>query len=144
MKADIEPSGDGLRLGAQVGRIAIDHVGEAPVGRLADQGVHAGIVDVVADEHQIARTEALVDRAGGIGQQQGLCAEVRHRFKRRTHGSGIAVFVVVLTPGEHYYALAAEGADQQIAAMARNAATGKALEFGIGDGHAVCEKIANA
>ncbi len=66
-------------------------------------------------------------------EQQRLGAEIGHRLERHPHRVGIAVLVIVLAPGQHRNALAAQRADQQIATMAADLAAGKALELGVGD-----------
>ncbi len=53
------------------------------------------------------------------------------------------MFVIVLAAGQHGDALAAHMADQQVASMAGNAAAGKALELGIGNGDPVFHQLAN-
>ena len=79
---------------------------------------------MVGDQHQVAGPDFGIERAGRIGQEQRRRAELGERFERRAHGGGIAVLVIVLAAGEDRRCACRPSADQQVAAVAADAARG--------------------
>ena len=80
-----------MRQRAQVGIVRVEHVQEAHAqARLvrAEQWAlagHAHDVQVVAQEHQVAGSERLVQAAGGVGDDQDLGTEAAHDAHGKRH-----------------------------------------------------------
>ena len=108
--------------GAEARVIGAGHADEALVGRLADQRVDAGEVDVVGDQHQFAGTDLGAQRAGGIGEDQRVAAE-RLRASRSAPASPPASprLVVMGAAGEDDDRHALEPAGDHLAAVGGDA-----------------------
>ena len=62
---------------AQVRIIGIRHADKAMIARLADQGIHAGEIDVILDQHDASGAQFRIERARGIGDDQDRNAALR-------------------------------------------------------------------
>lgn len=72
-------------------RARFDLIGEAGPPTREPRGrsrIDAGEVDLVADEHQVARFKMRVNTTRGIGHQNVSRAHPAHQFRREQHGFG--------------------------------------------------------
>ena len=80
------------------------HVGKSGAERVlvrADERVRPEGVDVIGQEHEVARLEGTPNSAGGIGQHDRADAEPREGTRREDHVGHRTSFVEVDAPREH-------------------------------------------
>ena len=117
---DAELLSDGLSLRDEFAVVRARHIREAWPEHLdvgADERV-GEVVDVVADDHQIAYAEGLVDTTCGVGDEEVLDTEELHHTDREgdlLHG---VAFVVVEAPLHAQHGYAREGTSDEIPLMA--------------------------
>ena len=83
--------------------VALGHVGEAvaELGKLGShERVHSGEVDVIGEDHELARLERCVHRPGGVGENHNLDPE-RPEYAHREHDFFGAVSLVRVDPPRH-------------------------------------------
>jgi hypothetical protein len=93
---------------------------------LADQGIHAGIVDVVGDQHDRAGADRRLQRARRVGEDQGFDACLLQLVEDRAHDGGIAAFIRVRPARQHGHLLSTHLANIELARVAGNLRHGKA------------------
>ena len=82
--------------------VRLGHVGKADVALLhrADERIPEHEVDVIADQHQVARLPQAVDSAGGVGDDQRRRAERVQHPRRECGEPNVVAFVHVKAAGE--------------------------------------------
>jgi hypothetical protein len=106
--------------------MGVRHGDEAGVGGFPDQRVETGEVDVVRQEHQVARVDIGVHGARGVRQDQRLGAQRLQHLQRQAHRVAPAAFVVMRAAAEDGDAGALQIADDELGIVARDARMGKA------------------
>ena len=93
-------------------------------------------VDMIGDEHQVARVELRVDGAGSVGQNQCGCAEQPENADRKCHGRPIVAFVKVRSSGHYGNGCAANLPDYQLAGVSGRAGRRKSGDGSVFEGAA--------
>ena len=110
----------GMEALAQGGVIGIGHGHEILVTMLADERVHAGVIDVVGDQHDGTWAHVRLEATCRIGEDQGLDPHSFERLDRGTHDGGVAGFIRVRAARQHGHLLPAELPHEELTRMARN------------------------
>ena len=76
-------------------------VGEAAVGRLADQRTQPRVVDVIRNQHQVARRNVGPERAAGIRHEERVDAKRGKNFEWQAHRVCAALFIIVFPSAQN-------------------------------------------
>ena len=121
---------------AQIGVVEPRLVGEAQADRLvvrADQRRAAGEVQMVLDQHHVARGIVAVEAAGRVGNDEGAGAEPLQHVDGERDVARLPALVEVQPSLHHDRAAAEQVADHELALVAGRGGDRKALDLGIGD-----------
>ncbi len=114
--------------------IGLGEAHEAAVGRLAEERVGAGEIDVVGDQHHRAGRHGRVDsEPAALVEDQLVDADAGERLQHRPHGGGVSVLVIMRAASEHAAPARRRSAGHDFAGMAGDAALRKAGQVGIGN-----------
>ena len=126
------------------GVVGVGHVAEAgPELREVFPAQRRRVIelDVVGDQHEIADTEAAVDAAAGVGDQQGRNAQQpRHPHRIGRLLGGIAL--IAMEPALHgQYLRAAKPAADKAAPVVGRGGDGKMRQLAVGHGDGVLQLV---
>jgi len=124
----------GARQFAQSGAVRLRHVGKARPDRLvvgADERILARQVEVILDQHQIARLKRRVDAAGGVRHHQRMHAERLHDAHGKRHRLGGISFIQVESPVHQQDGASGGLADDEFARVSRHRRHRKVRNFAI-------------
>ena len=111
------------------------------IENLEEEGIHAGVVDMVGDQHQITGVEGGVDTAGSIGQHQLLYPQGGQNPDGQgdlPHGKS---FIIMDPSLKHNNGFAMLSAEYQSAGVSLNGRQGKTGNVGKGDPDTVFQGI---
>ena len=150
-EADVDtfPEGDALLEGDlfggadEVAVVGAGHVGEAwaeafVVGADERVGHH---VDMIADDHEVADVEGVVNATGGVGDEQAADTEEGHDADGEgdlTHGVSFIIMEAALHGHDR---LTAEAAEEEVAFVARGRGAREVGDGGVGDGGGIGEAV---
>ena len=150
-EADVDafPEGDALLEGDlfggadEVAIVGAGHVGEAwaeafVVGADERVGHH---VDMIADDHQIADVEGVVNATGGVGDEQAADTEEGHDTDREGDLIHAVAFIIMEAALHGHDRLTAEAAEEEVAFVARGRGAREVGDGGVGDGGGVGEAV---
>ena len=119
--------GNGVGLADELFVIRFAHVRKAwTVGDVfAAQGMFGEVVDVVGNDHQVADFEGRVGAPAGVGYKQGLDAQFAHDADGEGHFLHRIALVVVETALHGHDVLAAQLAEDELAAVSLDGREGE-------------------
>jgi hypothetical protein len=139
-----ELAGRAVQPGAQLPVVEVEQRREARPDRLVvgpDERVEALQVDVVGDGDEAPGAGLRAQRAGGVGEQQGLGSQPPERAHRRRHGRRVDALVDVRAPAQAGDRHAVEHTQRERAGVARDRAGAEAGQLGVGDRDRVGELV---
>ena len=116
--------------------VGLVHVGETGSGGEVGtvEGMFGHEVDVVGDEHEVANAECGVHAARGVANEEVLDAQFVHDANGEGHLLHVVAFVVVKASLHGHHVLAAQTAEEELAAVSLHGAHGKVGNVAIGHG----------
>jgi hypothetical protein len=99
---------------------------------VAHERVAAGEVDVVFDEHEVARRGAELDAARCVGDEENAAAELPHDARREDDVVGAVALVGVDAAIHEEDGAAGKGTEQEAAAVAGDRAGGEVGDVAVG------------